>query len=141
MILGYARVSKGDEQDTKTQLNALKEAGAERFFEDKASGGRWDRPALQKMLSELRKGDVVAVWKLDRLTRSLKDLLHIMETIKNAGAAFKSITEQIDTTSPGAQTRQSFRRFASSFDRKKSNISPWGRLIGIKILRRELKRP
>ena len=45
MILGYARVSKGDEQDTKTQLNALKEAGAERFFEDKASGGRWDRPA------------------------------------------------------------------------------------------------
>ena len=103
MILGYARVSKGDEQDTKTQLNALKEAGAERFFEDKASGGRWDRPALQKMLSELRKGDVVAVWKLDRLTRSLKDLLHIMETIKNAGAAFKSITEQIDTTSPGGQ--------------------------------------
>ena len=55
------------------------------------------------MLSELRKGDVVAVWKLDRLTRSLKDLLHIMEAIKNAGAAFKSITEQIDTTSPGGQ--------------------------------------
>ena len=93
MILGYARVSKGDEQDTKTQLNALKEAGAERFFEDKASGGRWDRPALQKMLSELRKGDVVAVWKLDRLTRSLKDLLHRCATridVKTALAIFLS---------------------------------------------------
>ena len=100
MILGYARVSKGEEQDTKTQMIALKEAGAKRFFEEKASGGRWDRPELHKMLDQLREDDVVTVWKFDRLTRSLKDLLQIMDTINKAGAGFKSITENIDTTTP-----------------------------------------
>ena len=100
MILGYARVSKGDDQDTKTQLLALKAAGAQRFFEEKASGGRWDRPELHRMLDQLRKDDVVIVWKLDRLTRSLKDLLHIMDKIKTAEAGFKSLTENIDTTTP-----------------------------------------
>jgi DNA invertase Pin-like site-specific DNA recombinase len=98
MIFGYARVSKQDEQDTIVQVQALKKAGAKKIFEERASGGRWDRPELQRMLDQLRSGDVVIVWKLDRLTRSLKDLLFIMEKIESIGAGFKSLTEAIDTT-------------------------------------------
>ena len=103
MIIGYARISKADDQDTKTQLKLLKEAGAERFYEDKASGGRWDRPELHKMLDQLRKGDIVVVWKLDRLSRSLKDILHIMEKIEAHEARFKSLTENIETISPSGR--------------------------------------
>lgn len=72
MLIGYARISKGDDQSTALQLRALKEAGCERVFEEAASGGRWDRPELQRMLDQLREGDVVVVWKLDRLSRSLR---------------------------------------------------------------------
>src|SRR5690348_14061363 len=97
MQQGYARVSKLNDQETLTQIRALKTAGAKKIFEEKASGGRWDRPELQRMLDQLREGDIVIVWKLDRLSRSLKDLLHIMERIQNAGAGFRSITEAIDT--------------------------------------------
>ena len=79
MLLGYARVSKADDQDTAAQVSALRAAGCARVYEEKASGGRWDRPELHRMLDHLRKGDVVVVWKLDRLSRSLKDLLHILE--------------------------------------------------------------
>ncbi len=80
MILGYARVSEADEQDTRMQETALRAAGAERVFAEQASGGRWERPALHRMLDQLRPDDVVVVWKLDRLSRSLKDLLHILFT-------------------------------------------------------------
>jgi DNA invertase Pin-like site-specific DNA recombinase len=68
-----------------------------------ASGGRWDRPELHRLLDHLREGDTVVVWKLDRLSRSLKDVLHIMERIANAGAGFRSITENIDTTTPAGR--------------------------------------
>src|SRR3954468_12989333 len=75
MLLGYARVSKSDDtQDTAAQVSALKSAGCKRVFEDKASGGRWDRPELHRLLDQLRAGDTLVVWKLDRLSRSLKDL-------------------------------------------------------------------
>ena len=84
-------------------MDALKEANAEKIFEDKASGSRWDIPSLHKMIEQLREGDVVIVWKLDRLSRSLKDLLIIMDRIENAGAGFKSITEAIDTTCPAGR--------------------------------------
>src|SRR3954453_3193357 len=100
LLLGYARVSKGDEQNNALQAKALKAAGCRRLFQEAASGGRWDRPELQRLLDQLRKGDVVVVWKLDRLSRSLKDLLHIMERIAGAGAGFRSLTENIDTTTP-----------------------------------------
>jgi DNA invertase Pin-like site-specific DNA recombinase len=99
MLLGYARVSKSEDQDTATQLRTLRAAGCEKLFEEAISGGRWDRPQLHRMLDQLRLGDVVVVWKLDRLSRSLKDLLHIMEHIEAAGAGFRSLTEAIDTTS------------------------------------------
>src|SRR5487761_897815 len=103
MLLGYARVSKGDEQSNALQAKALRAAGCRRLFEEAASGGRWDRPELHRMLDQLREGDVVVVWKLDRLSRSLKDVLHIMERIGEAGAGFRSVTENIDTTTPAGR--------------------------------------
>src|SRR6202047_4188223 len=97
MLLGYARVST-NEQDTAAQVSAVKSAGCEKIFREKASGGRWDRPELQRLLDQLRKGDILVVWRLDRLSRSLRDVLTIMERIKEAEAGFKSLTEAIDTT-------------------------------------------
>ncbi|WP_293396180.1 recombinase family protein [Phenylobacterium sp. RIFCSPHIGHO2_01_FULL_69_31] len=103
MLIGYARVSKGDDQSTAAQKRALKEAGCDRLFEEAASGGRWDRPQLHRMLDHLRPNDIVVVWKLDRLSRSLKDLLHILEKLEAAGAGFRSLTESIDTTTPAGR--------------------------------------
>jgi DNA invertase Pin-like site-specific DNA recombinase len=103
MWLGYARVSKGDAQDPRAQTAALRAAGVERIFTEHASGGRWDRPELHRLLEHLRPGDVVVVWKLDRLSRSLKDLLHILEQIDRAKAGFRSLTEAIDTTTPAGR--------------------------------------
>jgi DNA invertase Pin-like site-specific DNA recombinase len=103
MLLGYARVSKGDDQTNLLQAKALQAAGCRRVFEEAASGGRWDRPELQRMLDQLRAGDTIVVWKLDRLSRSLKDVLHMMERIAQAGAGFRSITESIDTTTPAGR--------------------------------------
>src|SRR3989442_3267572 len=99
MQIGYARVST-DDQDTAVQVAALKKAGCERIYREKASGGRWDRPELHRLLDHLRKGDVLVVWKLDRLSRALRDVLTIMERLGEAGAGFRSLTEAIDTTTP-----------------------------------------
>jgi DNA invertase Pin-like site-specific DNA recombinase len=98
LMLGYARVSKGDDQTNTLQARTLRAAGCRRIFEETASGGRWDRPELHRLLDQLREGDTVVVWKLDRLSRSLKDVLHIMERIAVAGGGFRSLTENIDTT-------------------------------------------
>ncbi len=103
MLIGYARISKGDDQSTALQMSALKDAGCQRVFEETASGGRWDRPELHRMLDQLRDGDVVVVWKLDRLSRSLKDLLHLLDRIGAASAGFRSLTESIDTTTPAGR--------------------------------------
>ncbi len=102
MLLGYARVSTQD-QDKVAQISSLKSAGCEIIFHEKASSGRWERPELHRLLGQLRKGDVVVVWKLDRLSHSLKDLLTLMEKIQQAGAGFKSLTEAIETTSPAGR--------------------------------------
>jgi DNA invertase Pin-like site-specific DNA recombinase len=103
MLIGYGRISKGEDQDDTLQVQALKEAGCKRIYSEAASSGRWDRPELHRMLDHLRPRDVVVVWKLDRLTRSLKDLLLIMEIIDAAGAGFRSLTESIDTTTPAGR--------------------------------------
>lgn len=103
MLIGYARVSKGDEQSNKAQARALTEAGCKRIFREEASGGRWERPELHRMLDQLRESDTIVVWKLDRLSRSLKDVLHIMERIETARAGFRSLTEAIDTTTPAGR--------------------------------------
>jgi DNA invertase Pin-like site-specific DNA recombinase len=102
MLIGYARVST-DEQDTAAQVAALKAAECERIYREKAPGGRWDRPELNRLLDQLRKGDVLVVWKLDRLSRSLRDVLTIMERLAEAKAGFRSLTELIDTTTPGGR--------------------------------------
>ena len=99
MLLGYARVST-NQQDTAAQVAALEAAGCELIFREKASGGRWDRPELHRLFSQLRHGDVLVVWKLDRLSRSLRDVLTLMERIHAAKAGFRSLTEAIDTTTP-----------------------------------------
>jgi DNA invertase Pin-like site-specific DNA recombinase len=97
MLIGYARVST-NEQDTTAKASALKAVGCERILREKATGGRWNRPELQRLLDHLRKGDVLVVWKLDRLSRSLRDVLRIMERIQEAKAGFRSLTEAIAST-------------------------------------------
>lgn len=102
MELGYARVSTQD-QDLQAQINSLKASGCEKIFQEKEKGGRWDRPELHKLLNSMKPGDMLVVWKLDRLSRSLKDLLMIMDQIHKAGCGFKSLTEAIDTTTPAGR--------------------------------------
>jgi DNA invertase Pin-like site-specific DNA recombinase len=126
MQIGYARVSKIDRQDNRAQVKPLKEAGCKRIFEENASGGRWDRPQLHKALDQLRDGDVFVVWKLDRLSRSLKDLLTILEKITQAGAGFRSLTENIDTTTPAGrmllQMLGAFAEFERSMVRERTRL-------------------
>lgn len=118
-IFGYARVSKGDNsQSTRGQITALKEGGATKIFREKASGGRWDRPELHRMLDQLRPGDVIIVWKLDRLSRSLKDLLHILEKVDDAGAGFRSLTEAIDTTTSAGRMMMQMLGAVAEFERE-----------------------
>lgn len=117
MKIGYARVST-QSQDNKLQNGELKKNGCERIFREKASGGRWDRPQLHKMLEQLREGDVVIVWKLDRLSRSLKDLLTILERIETAGAHFYSLTENIDTGSAAGRMMMQIVGSFAEFERE-----------------------
>lgn len=112
-LLGYARVSRAEDQDTAPQIDALEAAGCTRVYEEHASGGRWDRPELHRLLDRLEPGDVLAVWKLDRLSRSLKDLLLILDRVEKAGAGFRSLTENIDsTTASGRMMMQMLGSFA-----------------------------
>ena len=103
MLVGYMRVSTADErQSVDLQRDALVAAGVDErhLHQDRASGAKDDRPGLKACLADLRDGDVLIVWKLDRLGRSLSHLLTIITDLKNRGVAFRSITEQMDTTTP-----------------------------------------
>jgi DNA invertase Pin-like site-specific DNA recombinase len=98
MQIGYARISRGDHQDLAAQLRTLTEAGCAEIFREEASGADTARPQLKALLARLQPGDVLTVWKLDRLSRSLSDLLLTLAKIEAAGAGFRSLTEAIDTT-------------------------------------------
>mgnify|MGYP003649524539 FL=1 len=102
MFIGYARVSTND-QNPELQVDALKKAGAEQIFQEKFTGTLRERPELSQCLRMLRQGDVLIVWKLDRLARSLKDLVEIVQDLQDRGIGFKSLTESIDTTSSGGR--------------------------------------
>jgi DNA invertase Pin-like site-specific DNA recombinase len=95
--IGYARVSR-DEQTLDLQTDALKAANCERIYTDKASGALASRPGLDKALEQLRPGDTLVVWRLDRLGRSLKHLIEVVEDLNAKGIGFASLTESIDTT-------------------------------------------
>ena len=100
--VGYARVSTIDQNPT-LQLDALAAAGCAKVFEDRASGARTDRAGLRSALQYVRDGDVLIVWKLDRLGRSLPHLIETMTSLATRGVGFRSITEAIDTTTPGGR--------------------------------------
>lgn len=102
MLVGYARVSTQD-QKPALQLDALKAAGCEKVFREKASGAQRDRPQLAAAVDYMREGDTLVVWKLDRLARSMKQLIETVEGLEEQGIGFRSLTEAIDTTTSGGK--------------------------------------
>src|SRR6266568_5285307 len=104
MLIGYARVST-HEQILDLQLDALKKAGCseDKIYKEKISSAKEHRPELEKALDQLREGDTLVVWRLDRLGRSLQELISLVQGIRAKGADFKSLTENMDTTTPGGK--------------------------------------
>lgn len=102
MNIGYARVSTTD-QDVALQRDALTKAGCEEIYQDVISGSSIERPGLARLLTVIRKGDVLVVWKLDRLGRSLPHLVETVGQLEAKGVGFRSLTETIDTTTPGGR--------------------------------------
>jgi DNA invertase Pin-like site-specific DNA recombinase len=102
VLIGYARVSTR-ERDPALQLDALAAAGCGRVFVERASGAQRDRPELKAALDYMRAGDTLVVWKLDRLARSLRQLIETVEELEGRGVGFRSLTEAIDTTTSGGR--------------------------------------
>jgi len=99
MKIGYARVSTKD-QNLSLQTDAFEKEGCKVIYQEKVSGAKTDRQELRKMIDQLREGDIVVIWKLDRLGRSLRDLINIMTEIQDKKAGLKSLNDSIDTTTP-----------------------------------------
>jgi DNA invertase Pin-like site-specific DNA recombinase len=102
MLIGYARVSTTD-QNLTLQKDALLKAGCERIYEDELSGTKENRPGLLKALEQLREGDTLIVWKLDRLGRSVKSLIELVSELHSKNIHFKSVTDSIDTSTPSGR--------------------------------------
>lgn len=102
MLIGYARISTHD-QTLALQLDALEKAGCEQIFTDQVSGTKAERKGLTEALSHLREGDTLVVWRLDRLGRSLRHLIDTITDLADRGVGFKSLTENIDTTTTGGK--------------------------------------
>jgi len=101
-LIGYARVSTL-EQEAALQLDALEAAGCERIYTDRSSGALAERPDLARAVDHLRDGDTLVVWRLDRLGRSLRHLVETVGALEERGIGFRSLTESIDTTTPGGR--------------------------------------
>src|SRR4051794_18237435 len=119
MLLGYARVSTAD-QNLALQRDALTEAGCQKIFTEQMSGAVTDRPALHEALAFARGGDTLIVWKLDRLARSMKQLIETIEELRLRGIGFRSLTEALDTTT--AQGRLVFHMFGALAEFERSLI-------------------
>lgn len=102
MLIGYGRAST-DDQDLALQRDALTAAGCEQLFTDTMSGAKAERPGLREALDFCRAGDTLVVWRLDRLGRSLTNLIELMNVLEERGIGFKSLSEQIDTTTSGGK--------------------------------------
>lgn len=102
MLIGYARISTA-EQNLHLQKDALTAAGCTQIWEDTASGARVARPGLEKAMERLREGDTLVVWKLDRLGRSLQHLIESVRALESCGVGFRSLQDNIDTTTPGGK--------------------------------------
>ncbi len=102
MLIGYARVSTQD-QNLDLQTEALTKVGCKKIYNDKISGSRAERPGLTKALEMLREGDTLVVWKLDRLGRSVKNLVDLVGELHQQGIQFKSLTDAIDTGTPSGR--------------------------------------
>jgi len=137
MIFGYARVSTS-EQDSTAQVAALKAAGCEKIYDDNGSGGRWDRPQLQRMIEQLRAGDIVTVWKLDRLSRSVKDFAEFILRLEKLEVGFRSLTESIDTTTAAGRM---FAHMISAFSEYERDIIRERTRAGLAVARREGRVP
>lgn len=120
MIFGYARVSTQD-QNLDLQLDALKQYGSARIFEEKMTGTKRERPQLEELLRYLRDGDTVVVWKLDRIGRSMKDLMELVNGFHDHGVNFVSLKENIDTTT--ATGKLIFHIFASLSEFERDMLS------------------
>lgn len=139
MIVGYARVSTQD-QHPELQIDALNAAGCERIYKERASGALRRRPVLDRALEDLRRGDVLVVWALDRLGRGLRDLLEIAEGLKERGVELRSLREGIDTTTAAGQLAYHLFGALAEFERSRGversraaveaarrRGKPWGR--------------
>src|SRR4051812_17901859 len=102
MLVGYSRIST-HEQTLALQEDALRKAGCEQFFKDIVSGASAERDGLDAALAYVRQGDTLVVWRLDRLGRSLRHLMEVITALEKRGIGFQSLTEQIDTTTPGGK--------------------------------------
>jgi DNA invertase Pin-like site-specific DNA recombinase len=120
MQIGYARVST-KLQNLELQLDALEKAGCQQIYKEQASGARQDRPELERMLSQLRSGDTIVVWKIDRIGRSLKHLVNLIGDLQERQIGFHSLTDNINTTT--AQGRLVFNIFASLAEFERELIS------------------
>ena len=141
MKIGYARVSVED-KSLNRQIDALKQAGVEKIFEEKNTGTRKDRPELQKMLEQLRKDDVIIVTELTRLSRSTKHLFELVDILEKTGAGIKSLKESwLDTTTP--QGKLMFTIFAglSQFERDLIAQRTHEGLVSAKAHGKQLGRP
>lgn len=120
MNIGYARVSTKD-QSLNLQEDALQKAGCKKIFSEHISGAKSERPELKAMMAHLREGDIVIVWKLDRLGRSLRDLVNLISKFQEMGVGFKSLNDNIDTTT--ATGKLTFHLFAALAEFERDIIS------------------